>query len=47
MSPLQPGWPHLQAMSVVSLFVSQWVLQYFLSVMQEQAGWAHFFWSAI
>jgi len=42
-SPLQPGWPHLQAMSAVSLLFSQWVLQYFLSVMQVQAGWAHFF----
>ena len=47
MAPLQPGWPHSHAISAVSLWLSQWVLQYFLSVIQEQAGWAHFFRSAI
>src|SRR6185437_1492092 len=46
-SPLQPAWPHSQAISAVSLCDSQWGLQYFWSVMQEQAGWAHFFVSAI
>lgn len=47
MSPLQPGWPHSQAISEVSLWFSQWVLQYFLSVIQEQAGCAHFLRSAM
>jgi hypothetical protein len=37
-SPLQPAWPHSQAISVESLCDSQWVLQYFWSVMQEHAG---------
>ena len=46
-SPLQPAWPHSQAISAVSLCDSQWVLQYFSSVMQEHAGWAHFFLSAM
>lgn len=47
MSPLQPGWPHWHEISAMSLCDSQWVLQYFWSVMQEQAGWAHFFISAM
>src|SRR4051794_14860032 len=47
MSPLQPGWPQSQAISAASLCDSQYVLQYFSSVMQVQAGWAHFFLSAI
>jgi len=47
MSPLQPAWPQSQAISAVSLCDSQWGLQYFWSVMQEQAGWAHFFFSTI
>lgn len=46
-SALQPGCPHWQAISEVSLCDSQCVLQNFWSVMQEQAGWAHFFLSAM
>jgi hypothetical protein len=41
---VQPSWPQVQTISVLSSIPSQWALQYFslLGGMQLQAGFAHF-----
>ena len=45
----QSACPQLQESSIVLPASWQYVLQYFCpaGAMQVQAGWAHFFWSAI
>jgi len=48
-APLQWGWPHWQATSVLPASPSQWALQYFepSGGTQEQAEFAHFLGEAI
>jgi hypothetical protein len=41
---VQPSWPQVQTISILSAIPSQWALQYFslFIAVQVQAGFAHF-----